>query len=147
MLTVTTRCYRSPDEIDLAVFAEVPRTAQWWWAHPTVVAQDERGTLIGYASFSLSLPPTVTLAELQPRAIGWGQGMAVHPEFRGRGIGQQLIEARVRVLHELGVHFFIGHAAPANTAMAALFARQGLTPAATLPQADGTDLIYYMGAL
>ena len=152
-MAISTRPMRSGDDAAatalwiLANPTREPPSSLWWWAHPTLVAETDDGRLVGYASFTISLPPTPDLTVLHPRAIGWGHGMAVHPDYQGRGIGWQLAEARADCMRALGLQFFIGHAAPANAAMQALFTRHGLAPAVTITQEDGTDLVFYMGAL
>lgn len=150
---ITTRLMRPGDAGALTALLRVctprrpPPSPLWWWAHPTVVAVDEQGRLVGYASFTISLPPTTALATVQLGEIGWGQGMGVHPDWQRRGVGGQLAEARRAVMRELGLSGFIGHAAPANAAMIALFTRQGLAPSVTVRAEDGADVTLYMGAL
>ena len=124
-----------------------PPSPLWWWAHPTIVAVDAQARLVGYASFTISLPPTTALVALEPREIGWGHGMGVHPDWQRRGVGGQLAEARRVVMRDLGLQFFLGHAAPTNAAMIALFTRHGLAPSVTVTAEDGTDVTLYMGAL
>ena len=143
---ITTRPMRPGNEADLS-WVQPPRPALWWWAHPTLVAETDDGRLVGYASFTISLPPTTALAAVQPREIGWGQGMAVHPDFQGQGIGKQLNAARVAVMRQLGLTFFIGHARPGHGAMIRLFTQHGWEAMVTCEQEDGTALTYYMGAL
>jgi GNAT superfamily N-acetyltransferase len=124
------------------------RSPLWWWAHPTVVMEAD-GRIVGYASFSISLPPTPELASARRAEIGWGHGMAVHPDYHGQGIGRQLAAYRSDVMRALGLRFFIGHAQPGNQAMAAIFRAQGLEATVTIPNGlpDGAPVTLYMGDL
>lgn len=96
---------------------------------------------------SISLPPTPTLAALGE--IGYGHGLSVHPEARGQGLGWTLIEARRRVLADLGLSFFIGMTQPDNGPVLEFFRRQGLRCEGRVEIAypDGAPGLIYMGCL
>ena len=127
-----------------------PRAGGWYFAHPTLVLE-HRGTVLGSTSFSVSPPPTEDLARrlVHGGEMGWGHGVEVRPDQRGKGFGWQLAEARHQVLRDLGIDFFIGMTQPDNGAMIAIFARQGLTEQARLLRAypDGGDAVLYAGAV
>jgi GNAT superfamily N-acetyltransferase len=125
-----------------------PRPELWWFAHPTLVLEED-GQLIGSTSFSVAYPPTVALARLHPAEIGYGHGVSVHPGRRGQGLGWTLAEARHAVLRALGITFFIGQTQPDNAPMLAIFARQGLAASVRIAKAypDGTDGVLYLGSL
>lgn len=120
--------------------------ALWWWSHPTVVIPDE-ARIVGYATFSISLPPTVELAGLVANEVGWGHGMAVHPDSHGQGVGTRLHAYRNEVMRALGLRFFIGHAHPHHSAMQAIFAADGLKATVDVIGTDGLPVTLYMGAI
>ena len=124
----------------------------WWWAHPTLVLTVGGPLLVGATSFSVSPAPSPELVTLMRRdrpEIGWGHGVYVTPDYRRKGYGWQLAEARRAALKELGVEFFIGMTQPTNLAMQRVFARQGLTRGVTIPKGypDGSSAILYHGGI
>lgn len=93
------------------------RPIEAFFAYPHIVAvgpQDRAARIIGYTSFAIYPSPT-------GRRVMFGDDLGVHPFHRGRGLGRDLFNERLRIAKEVGVNLFIGACAPDNKAMLAIF--------------------------
>ena len=124
-----------------------PRSSLWWHAHPTLVLEQD-GEIIGSTSFSISI---ATDRDFQTKGaeVAYGHGVSVDPAHRGQGWGWILADGRHTVLKRLGIGFFMGFTQPGNTAMEAIFTRQGLTFHTRLAHIypDGSDGLMYTGGV
>jgi GNAT superfamily N-acetyltransferase len=123
----------------------------YWWGHPTLVLE-MAGEVIGSTSCTISFAPAETLVKLLRRdraEVGWGHGVYVMPQQRGKGYGWELAQARHQALLSLGINFFFGMTQPDNVAMMAIFKRQQLTRSASVPNAypDGRAAVLYHGGI
>ncbi len=79
-----------------------------------VLGLEDGGRLVG-----------VALATTDSRR-GWINRVAVHPDYRRRGLGLRLVEACERVLRdERGLHVIAAHVEAGNAASLAMLARAG----------------------
>ena len=139
------------EEIDVRRLYEVchprwPRKPKHWYqAHPTLVLF-HGATLLGFTSYSVGPPPT-TLASSGETELMYGHGVYVHPDHRGKGYGQQLADARLKVCRALGLLTFVGMTQPDNAPMRAIFARHNMKTWGQVPSAypDGAEALIYMG--
>jgi RimJ/RimL family protein N-acetyltransferase len=99
-------------------FEEDERRAAWWrgLADPhqrSFVAVATDGTIVGSASFHLA---GYGVADL---------GMAVAAEWRGRGVGAQLLDALIAAASDVGAHKLSLQVWPHNARAVALYERRG----------------------
>ena len=87
-----------------------------YWAHPTLVLDDEGG-ILGFTSY------TVGVDELG--LLMYGDDLCVMPAMRGRGYGRVLAEARLDYGRDVGCTRFLGATQPDNQAMQAILEAQG----------------------
>ncbi len=72
------------------------------------------------------------------------QNLAVHPAFRGRGVGRHLLREGLRRCHQKGARTANLEVRPSNLAAQALYASLGFTPVGRRPhyyQPEGEDAI------
>lgn len=87
-----------------------------WLRHCVLVAcEDER--LVGYATHMYFTDAHGHTA--------LGMNMAVHPDYKGRGIGDKLHAARLKWAQRDGVDQFVGHIEGENPALARIFRKYG----------------------
>ncbi len=118
--------YNTEVTTGVATFDLVPRTLedQREWlrarsgAHPCVVAEDEDGTIVGWACLSQyrNRPAYATSVE---------NSVYVHSDHQGRGIGDLLLGELVRLADEHGFHAIFARVAGDNPASVALHAKHG----------------------
>ena len=99
------------------------RPPSWFFAYQTLVAV--LGDLVvGSTSFSVSYPPQELMSH---NTIMYGHDVCVHPDYRRRGIGLALCEARFDVARDVGVSLFLGFTWKENDGMLRIFEQQGMT--------------------
>jgi phosphinothricin acetyltransferase len=86
--------------------------------HPVLVAQEDGGPVVGWASLNVFNPRRAYdhVADLS---------LYVERQWRGRGVGRRLLEALVTRAIELGYHKLVLAAFPWNTAGMRAYARAG----------------------
>ena len=99
------------------------KPAGHYFAFPTLVRRAARDRIVGSTSFYVSWPPSKDLVTSE--YVMWGYDVCVHPDYRRKGMGQELCEARFRLAEDIGIRFFIGMTWPSNTAMLRIFERLG----------------------
>jgi ribosomal protein S18 acetylase RimI-like enzyme len=82
-------------------------------AQTAIGIENEAGELVG-----------VTLATYDGRK-GWINRLAVHPDYRGAGVGQALIAAAEKTLHEQGMDVIAALIEPENIVSLGLFRKAG----------------------
>jgi GNAT superfamily N-acetyltransferase len=68
---------------------------------------------------------TLVTARTVARTRAWAEDLVVHPEFRGRGVGEALITACAEAAASLGAQAIDGTVHPARTSAVALYRRTG----------------------
>ncbi len=132
------------------------RPAMWFEAHPTlvlrvkgdVVGRTAGGNpihtteLVGYTSYSVVMQPDVC----PDGEVMIGYGIDIKPGYQGKGYGHDLIAHRLSIARAVGAKLFVGHAAPNNHAMIALFEHDGFKPfGKTSAYPDGTPMRLFLG--
>lgn len=119
-----------------ALYEYRPRTMQtmqaWFEAkrsggHPVVGAFDADGQLLGFASWGpfRAFPAFKYTAE---------HSIYVRADQRGRGLGETLLQALLRLAEEHGLHVLVGGIDMANRGSIALHEKLGFVHTGTLPQ-------------
>jgi [ribosomal protein S18]-alanine N-acetyltransferase len=82
---------------------------------------------------------------VQGTRIGLIVSVAVHPDYRRKGIGESLIRDAQRVMRENGVQMSTLQVRPSNTNAIALYAKLGYQNSYTIPKyyTDGEDGFLY----
>ena len=95
----------------------VARPPNWYFVHPTLVVVTD-SIVVGFTSFTLTIIPGFgqTL---------YGMDMCVHPEYRGRGIAENLHKERLSVGHAAGARIFMGTTQNDNRAMVKILKKAG----------------------
>jgi L-amino acid N-acyltransferase YncA len=104
---------RSPEERAEWLAAKGPR-------HPVLVAQDDAGTVLGWASLN-AFNPRPAYDHVVDLSIYVGR------EQRGRGVGDALLGALTERARALGYHKMVLAAFPTNVAGMRLYERHGFT--------------------
>jgi len=115
---------------------EMPeRPPHWFDLNPTSVAVDaETGVVLAARSVTVDMNSHTMFL----------QGLMVHPDARGRGIGDRLFRWEVERGLEMGIRSFYSTTWAANTAMRAIFERNGFHHCITSPNyfPHGDGLVY-----
>jgi len=110
---------------------------RWWQCHPTLVLI-EGDRIIGSTSFSLSIAPSEQLASYGDD-VCYGHDVCVAPQYRKRGYGQVLHEARFDICRQFGVKLFLGMTWATNAPMVRLFEKSACKKWATIIGAYPTE--------
>jgi L-amino acid N-acyltransferase len=113
-----------------------PRTpeqqAEWLREHdgdpyPAIVAEDARGRVLGYAALSPfnAKPGYASTAEVS---------VYVHRDWRGHGVGKELMAALVEDAERRGFHALVALISSGNAASQRLHEHSGFVVAGTLPR-------------
>jgi L-amino acid N-acyltransferase YncA len=114
-----------------------PRSAgaqdQWFAAkqaagHPVLVADDDAGTVTGFASYG-------AFRNWAGYRFTVEHSVYVHGAFRRRGIASILVQHLLRHAGERGLHLMVGAIDGANTGSIELHRRLGFEPAGVLKEA------------
>ena len=119
-----------------ALYEYEPRSAEFmqaWFNHkkgahlPLIGVEDEAGVLMGFASYG----PFRTLPAYRHTME---HSVYVHSEFRGRGLGKQLLERLIQHAQAREVHTMIGVIDAGNATSIQLHERLGFVPAGMLKE-------------
>ncbi|ANS74773.1 hypothetical protein AWM70_09355 [Paenibacillus yonginensis] len=123
------------------------------------MAAEELSSELSIVGFQDGIPAGLVLngiREADGHKIGWNGGTGVAAEFRGTGVGRQLIEAALTLFQENGVHLATLEALSQNTPAIALYQKAGYVQADELehlslkgpaerllgkPEAEGYDFV------
>ena len=120
-----------------ALYDYRPRSRQsmtdWFQAksagrYPVVGAADERGTLLGFASYG-------TFRAWPAYKYSVEHSVYVHKDHRGRGVGLALLNRLIDSARERQYHVMVGGIDVTNAASIALHEKVGFTHAGTIRQA------------
>jgi L-amino acid N-acyltransferase YncA/protein-tyrosine-phosphatase len=108
------RIYNDGIEDRIATFETQPRTAEdvarWFdGVHPVVVAEEDGGRIVGFASTS-SYRPRECYARIAEFSV------YVARDQRGRGVGRRALEALIEASAEAGLHKLVSRIFPENVA-------------------------------
>lgn len=92
-------------------------TAEWFAPDNRILVATENERLIGYAVHSY--------ATFDYGYTAYGRNMAIHPEYRNRGLGEILHRARLRDATNAGAVCFVGHIKGNNPALERIFRKYG----------------------
>ena len=95
---------------------------------PVIGAEDDSGQLAGFATYGIFRPGagyTVTAEH----------SIYIHKDFRGQGLGHELMRRLIETAARKGVHSLVGVLDAGNTASIALHEKLGFTLAGTLKEA------------
>ena len=109
--------------------------------YPVIGAVDERGTLLGFASYGVFRARPAYKYTIE-------HSVYVHKDHRGKGIGKMLLPKLIDAAREQNYHVMIGGIDAENAASIALHKQFGFVHAGTITQAGfkfnrWLDLIFY----
>ncbi len=119
-----------------AIWNETPvdlANRQAWFAdrqqrgYPVLVAVDEAGAVLGYASFG-------DWRAFEGFRNTVEHSVYVHPEARGRGIGRLLMQALIERARQIGKHVMVAGIEANNAASVKLHQQLGFVQTALMPE-------------
>jgi L-amino acid N-acyltransferase len=114
-----------PRSIESMVTWFQTKTAQQF---PVIGMESDDGKLMGFASYG-------TFRAWAAYKYSVEHSVYVHPDYRGRGLGLQLMERLIAIAQEQDYHTMIGGIDIMNTASIRLHEKLGFTHAGTIQQA------------
>jgi L-amino acid N-acyltransferase YncA len=113
--------------------------------YPVLGAVDERGTLLGFASYGAFRPHAAYKYSIE-------HSVYVHRDHRGRGVGRTLLERLIVAADEQQYHLMVGGIDRDNVASIALHEKLGFEPAGIIRHAGfkfgrWLDLAFYQRLL
>lgn len=111
-----------------------PRPDLYFFAHPTIVTDDEDG-IVGYAVMSMA--PAI---EGVPHPAVYCHDTGVHPRARGAGLGRILLLLRWAIGRQCGATIAVGTVNPENRQMAAIHRETGMEAVGPLLPGCFTDV-------
>ncbi|QYJ75885.1 MULTISPECIES: GNAT family N-acetyltransferase [Shewanella] len=110
---------------------DMARIAAWFaqkeGAYPVLGAFDEKGDLMGFASYGPFRGFPANLYSVE-------HSVYVHPDHRGKGVALQLMQALIQAAKDAGLHMMVGGIDASNNASIALHQKLGFEHAGTLKE-------------
>jgi len=108
-----------------------PESMQSWFASkrqndfPVIGVENDEGRLMGFASYGTFRTHAACQFTVE-------HSIYIHPDFRGQGLGNLLLDEIIQQGREKGMHLMIGSIDADNRASIALHEKKGFTLAGTL---------------